>query len=57
MFIKVTNRPKGPGAIYDCFVCCIIYIAVKYAHVTIIKYLLTYLLTYRKQNKNILVNI
>ena len=44
MFIKMTYRPKGPGAIYDCFVCCITYSAVKYSHATIIKYLLTCLL-------------
>ena len=40
-YIKVTNRPKGPGTIY----CVVLFVLlVKYAHVTIIKYLLTYLL-------------
>ena len=42
IYMKVTNRPKGPGAIYNCIVLFVL--LVKYAHVTIIKYLLTYLL-------------
>ena len=40
---KVTYRPNGPGAHYICFV--LLCIVIIYAHVTIIKYLLSYLLT------------
>jgi len=40
----VTHRPTGPGAqFYECIL--YLYIVNKYAHVTLINYLLTYLLT------------